>query len=242
MSHIVTLDDVEVHIEGDGAETILMVHGWPDTYRLWDAQVQAFKSNYRCIRFTLPGFDATKPRKAHSLDDLMGFMKKLIEQLCADQKVILMLHDWGCAFGYQFYLRNPQMVSKIVGVDIGDSASLAKSMTPREGLMALTYQVWLAIAWKIGGNVGDRMTRYMARQTRCPSDPSQIHSCMSYPYYIFWFGGRQSYRHHMKRFMPTCPMLFIYGSKKPISFHAKSWTDDLQTRKGNQVLEFKTGH
>ena len=39
-----------------------MVHGWPDTYRLWDGQVEALKDRYRCVRFTLPGFDAAQPR------------------------------------------------------------------------------------------------------------------------------------------------------------------------------------
>ena len=56
------IDDVEVHVEGEGAETIVMVHGWPDTYRLWDSAVAALKDRYRCVRFTLPGFDAAKPR------------------------------------------------------------------------------------------------------------------------------------------------------------------------------------
>ena len=56
------IDGIAVHAEGDGADTIVMVHGWPDTYRLWDAQVDAFKAQYRCVRFTLPGFDVTKPR------------------------------------------------------------------------------------------------------------------------------------------------------------------------------------
>lgn len=62
MSNLVSVADVDVHVEGEGAETIIMVHGWPDTYRVWDAQVQGLKSRYRCVRFTLPGFDAAKAR------------------------------------------------------------------------------------------------------------------------------------------------------------------------------------
>jgi hypothetical protein len=30
---IVTIDGIEVHVEGDGAESIVMVHGFPDTNR-----------------------------------------------------------------------------------------------------------------------------------------------------------------------------------------------------------------
>ena len=40
MAATLQVSDVEVYIEGAG-DTIVMVHGWPDTYRLWDAQVAA---------------------------------------------------------------------------------------------------------------------------------------------------------------------------------------------------------
>jgi len=242
MSNLVSVADVDVHIEGNGAETIFMVHGWPDTYRLWEAQVQALKSRYRCVRFTLPGFDAAKARRAYSLDELIGFLKKLIEQLCPSEKVILMLHDWGCVFGYQFYMRNPQMVSKIIGVDIGDPTSLRQSLTLREAMMAFAYQIWLALAWVMDGRIGDWMARSMARLARCPSDATYMSSCTAYPYFMLWFGGRQSYRHQAQRFLPACPILFVYGHRKPIRFHAKAWADELLTRKVNQVVEFDTGH
>ncbi len=242
MTDLVSVSDVDVRVEGEGAETILMVHGWPDTYRLWDAQVKFLGSRYRCVRFTLPGFDAAKTRRAYSLDELTGFLKQVVERLCPGQKVILMLHDWGCLFGYEFYMRNPQMVSRIVGVDIGDKDSLQKSMTLPERIMVLQYQVWLAAAWVIGGRLGDRMTRFMARRARCPSDAVHISSCMNYPYFIYWFGGRQSYRRQAQRFLPSCPILFIYGRRKPFMFHAKAWIDDLLAGPGNQVVEFDTGH
>ena len=57
MRTTVPMGDIDLHIEGAGEETVLMVHGWPDTYRLWDAQVEALKGRFRCIRFTLPGLD-----------------------------------------------------------------------------------------------------------------------------------------------------------------------------------------
>jgi cis-3-alkyl-4-acyloxetan-2-one decarboxylase len=236
MSSLISVADVDVHVEGEGAETIFMLHGWPDTYRLWDAQVQALKSRYRCVRFTLPGFDAAKARRAYTLDELIGFLKELIERLCPGQKVILMLHDWGCFFGYQFYMRNPEMVSRIIGVDIGDPSSLRRVLTLRESLLVFAYQNWLALAWVIGARIGDRMTRSLARLARCPSDPAYMSSCMAYPYFMLWHGGRQSYRRHGRRFVPACPILFVYGRRKAIRLHAKKWTDELLTQKANQVV------
>ena len=37
------VDGIDVFVEGDGDESIVMIHGWPDTYRLWDAQAAFFK-------------------------------------------------------------------------------------------------------------------------------------------------------------------------------------------------------
>lgn len=67
-------------------------------------------------------------------------------------------------------------------------------------------------------------------------------SCMAYPYFVMWFGGRQSYRRHARRFAAQCPILFIHGRRKPSRFHSEARADELLTRKGNQVLEFDTGH
>jgi pimeloyl-ACP methyl ester carboxylesterase len=39
MSSTLQIDGIDVFVEGEGNETIAMIHGWPDTYRLWDTQV-----------------------------------------------------------------------------------------------------------------------------------------------------------------------------------------------------------
>lgn len=35
-------------IEGQGEQTLVMIHGWPDTQALWQKQVALFKNYYRC--------------------------------------------------------------------------------------------------------------------------------------------------------------------------------------------------
>ena len=237
-----TIDGVDVFIEGEGAESIVMIHGWPDTYRLWDAQAAFFRPRYRCVRFTLPGFDIDKPRRAYSFAELMAIVKDIVEQACPGQKVILMLHDWGCVFGYQFAMRHPELVSKIVGVDIGDTGrEHVRSLSVKAKAMIVSYQIWLVIAWRIGGGLGRWMTRWMARAIGCRSDPRYIDSRMEYPYDIAWTKSHGSFR-AMKKFVPPAPMLFIYGKRKPILFHTPEWADALAAQPGNAVRAFETGH
>ena len=233
--------DVALHIEGDGSETIVMVHGWPDTHRLWDRQVAALKPRYRCVRFTLPGFDDPRSRHVYSLDELSDLLRRIVELASPEGPVTLLLHDWGCVFGYEFCMRHPRLVARVIGVDVGDPVSLERSARPHEKLMALTYQMLLALAWKIGGHAGDRLTRALARALRCPTPPAEISSRMNWPYPGFWFGAG-NYRTTLQAFRPACPTLFIYGRRKPLMFHARDWAETLAQGDGNQVERFDASH
>jgi pimeloyl-ACP methyl ester carboxylesterase len=239
------VDGVDIHVEGTGVETLVMVHGWPDTHRLWDGQVAALKDRYRCVRFTLPGFDRAHERRARTLDELVEFCRRVVEQVSPGQPVTLLLHDWGAIIGCQFYARHPGLVKRIVDVDIGDLVSLREEMKrkPREAALIFAYQAWLGVAWWIGGDRGDRMTRYMARRARCPADPAEMHAGMDYPYWNLWFArGAANWRAQFQAFNPTVPTLYIYGKRKPFMIHAGSWVEEMRRNPMHRVEEFHTGH
>lgn len=235
-----TIAGVEVIVEGSGPETIVFVHGWPDTLRLWDRQVEFLRDRHRCVRFTLPGFSAGHPRYAYSLEEVVEVIRQVVEQ-SAGGPVTLLLHDWGCVFGYQFALRHPQLVTRVIGVDVGDAGSRRnlKELGPKAKALVIAYQLWLAAAWRIGGRVGDSMARTMARIAGAPGDPTLIGAQMGYPYHVQWVqrGFRQA-----RSFTPACPMLFIYGRRKPFMFHSSGWAADVAARPGNRVLAFDCGH
>lgn len=123
MSQTLEIDGITVLVEGRGPQTLVMIHGWPDSLRLWDSTVDRLKSHYRCVRFSLPGYDLDKPARRVSLDEMMVLFGKIIDGVSPDTSVTLVLHDWGCVFGYQYAARNPGRVRRIVGVDVGDSFS-----------------------------------------------------------------------------------------------------------------------
>jgi cis-3-alkyl-4-acyloxetan-2-one decarboxylase len=234
------IDGVEIHIEGRG-EPIVLLHGWPDTHRVWDAQVQALEAHYRCFRFTLPGFDAAAPKATHTLDEIVALIDKVVQQAGGGDPVTLLLHDWGCFFGYQYALRSPAKVKRIIGVDIGDAGSrrhIAELGAVAKGL-TLGYQLWLALAWRVGGRVGTGMARWMARRARARSDFGAITANMGWPYDVQWLRGGFK---RAQLFSPSCPMLFIYGRHKPFTFHSRRWAEEIAARPGNVVLALPTGH
>lgn len=239
----ITVDGVEIHFEGDHPHTVVMVHGWPDTYRLWDATVEALKDRYCCVRFTLPGFDLAQPPRMTSLDDMCEWLHEVVDEVSPGVPVTLLLHDWGCIFGYEFAARFPQQVARIVAVDIGDHCSDAqvRALTVRQKALVFGYQIWLALAWKLGGAFGNAMTRWMARGLGCRVAPAQIGWQMNYPYAMRCFDTAGGLAHLAP--MPTgLPMLYIYGDRKSFMFHSPQWLAELAQRPACAVRLFRTGH
>lgn len=244
------IDDVDVFIDGRGAHTLVMVHGWPDTPALWDATVAAFSEHFRCVRFHLPGFDLAKGPRPASVDELCELMRRIVDAVSPDDPVTLVLHDWGCVFGYEFAARNRERVARIVGVDIGDyqSADYLKSLGWREKLMIAVYQLWLAVAWGLGGylpGVANRMSRWMARSIGCRNDPQLIGWEMNYPYAMGWFGavgGLKGLAPVDKLMSETLPGLYVYGRRKPFMFHSSRWVRQLNRTTGCAAHSLDTGH
>lgn len=216
-----------------------MVHGWPDTQALWDPQVAAMREHYRCVRFTLPGFDKGHPRRVYQLEEIVAQLLAVVDAVSPHQPVVLLLHDWGCVFGYALASKHPDRISAIIGIDIGDAGSgeHVAALGVKAKLMVATYQLWLALAWNLGGAVGDWMTRRMASLMHSPGAPSTIGSWMNYPYHVQWTRG---YPH--KPFAPKVPMLFVYGKRKPFMFHSQAWCTTLAGRPHKEVHALRSSH
>ena len=240
----VKVEGIDVLVEGPAdAPALVFLHGWPDSLRLWDASVLALRDGYRCIRFTLPGYDLAQPPRATSFARMVERIDAVLDATGTDEAT-LVLHDWGCVIGYEYAARRPGRVARIVGVDIGDhnSARYLQSLTPRARRMVFGYQVWLALAWKLGGRLGDRMARGMARRLRCPAPAAAIGAQMGYPYAIRWFGTLGGVGGLAPVDGLACPLLFVYGTRKPFMFHSAEWLAALQARPGCAVHALATGH
>jgi cis-3-alkyl-4-acyloxetan-2-one decarboxylase len=243
-----TFDGVPVRIDEPDQPlgTIVLLHGWPDTEALWDDTVRALASRWRCVRFTLPGFAANDPPGAHSLDDVVDRLHRVVQRADGGRPVTLLLHDWGCLFGYHLLRQHPEHVARVIGVDVGDAASPAHraGLDARARFGIVSYQWWLALAWRIGGRLGDAMARHMARKLHVPAPASQIRAQMGYPYWITWTGLHGSYRavHPFSPGEPAVPMCFLYGSRKPFLFHSEAWAAALAERPGCRVVPMSTGH
>ena len=253
---------VDVLVEGQGPDTLVFLHGWPDTSALWTDTVLALQPHFRCVRFTWPGFDKQNPLPPQSLNQLVQLVEDVIESVVgqasqghqAAPKVSLVLHDWGCVFGYEYAARYPHRVQRIVAVDIGDhnSRALFESWKGKSMRAVFGYQIWLGIAWQISRwplpfckSVSNAMTRSMARSLRSPSPQSDMHSGMNSPYAMRWMGslgGLGKMANVLKVHASSLPILYIYGKRKPFMFHSEEWLQKVAAHPGSRVEGFDTGH
>jgi pimeloyl-ACP methyl ester carboxylesterase len=241
----IDIQGTPVRLQGQGDEVILMLHGWPDTRALWDGSVAALQDRATCARLTLPGFESGP--QAISLDAMCALLREVAERVSPNRPVTLMLHDWGCIFGYEFAMRHPELVARVVAVDVGDhnSRALQRAWGAREKFSVLAYQVWLAVAWQIGCHVsptwGTRMTRAMARWLGCPTAAASISYKMNYPYAMQWFGSAGGFKTAQQVQLPM-PLLFVYGERKPFMFHSTRWREQIAATPGNAVQGLPCGH
>lgn len=249
MSQTLDVQGLTVTIEGSGP-TVVLLHGWPDTPAVWDGTVAALRDGYRCVRFHLPGYDLTGPPRPVSVSVMCELIAAVVDAVSPDEPVSLVLHDWGCFFGYEYAARHPQRVARVVGTDIGDTNSGAylKALSTREKLLIAGYQLWLAVAWKLGGvlpRLADGLTRFMARRVGCRTPAERIGWQMNYPYAMQWFGahgGLRGVARVDKVFGPQIPTLFCFGKRKPFMFHSARWLAALGTTPGSRVQGFDAGH
>jgi pimeloyl-ACP methyl ester carboxylesterase len=206
------------------------------------------QNTHRCVRLTLPGFG---PGQAHPpvvprLNDVVDALVAVIQNVSPGAPVTLMLHDWGCIFGYELAMRHPQRVEAVIAVDIGDHNARAyvQSLSLRQKLAVAGYQIWLAQAWMVGRylhpGLADRMTRWMAGRLRCPVPADRISWTMNFPYAMQWFGVRGGLRTQPVELQ--CPVLYTYGERKPFMFHSPRWLHTLRASEDGAAHAVRSGH
>lgn len=113
--------------EAGSGEALLMLHGFPDSARLWRHQIPALvDAGYHVIAPDLRGFGATaKPvgEEHYTLGSVLGDVTALLEHFGLE-RVKLVSHDWGAALGWAFAAYMPERVVRHVACSVGHLSAL----------------------------------------------------------------------------------------------------------------------
>jgi pimeloyl-ACP methyl ester carboxylesterase len=98
MSFFTTSTGVRLRISdrGTGPSTVVLVHGWKGSHRLWDRVITALEPRHRVVAFDLRGMgESDKPRAAYDFDEHGGDLAEVIASLGLED-VTLVGWSMGC--------------------------------------------------------------------------------------------------------------------------------------------------
>jgi pimeloyl-ACP methyl ester carboxylesterase len=127
---------------GDGPP-VLLLHGFPDSWRLWRHQLPALaKAGHRVLAPDLRGFGKTdRPTgvEHYKLRTLVNDVVSLLDVLDVDRAAVVG-HDWGAALAWAVARFVPDRVSRLVVVSVGHPlASAAAGLAQRQ---LSWYMLW----------------------------------------------------------------------------------------------------
>lgn len=239
------VENLEVKFDGEGEETLVFIHGYPDSLELWDKQVEYLKQDYSIARFTLPGFELedTGERPNYNIKQIRMIIDAFIKGLNKDNVTVL-AHDWGAVYALQ-YLQKNDLVDRLVLFDIG---SFGEEKRPD---INVKYTFALAAAWTLPEFLGEKLALYTAEDILniTDVDPNKTiddlrpDARMTYPYWNLWnsvLSKDLAKATEVEDY--ATPFLFIYGKDKKVWFHAKSWEQQIQDLNKGQVAAVPGGH
>ena len=130
-NHRIEVNGVQFRVVEDGrGPAVLLLHGFPDSSRLWRHQIPALvAAGYRTIAPDLRGFgESDKPGEieAYALPLLLGDVIGVMDKLNADRARVV-AHDWGAAIGWMLAGMYPDRVERFAALSVGHLNSFANA-------------------------------------------------------------------------------------------------------------------
>jgi pimeloyl-ACP methyl ester carboxylesterase len=131
----IDVDGVDIHVEVSGAgRPVVLLHGFPDTGRLWRHQVDALvEAGFTVVVPDLRGSGTSgKPAgvEAYSLLHLAGDVVAVLDHLgIAGAQVVG--HDWGSALAWVMASLLPDRVDHLVALSVGHPLSFRAAGLPQ---------------------------------------------------------------------------------------------------------------
>jgi epoxide hydrolase 4 len=129
-----------------GAPTLLFVHGFPEFWYAWRAQLAEFSRDYRCVAIDLRGFNlSSQPTEvaAYKPALLVADLCAVIAQLGAPVQAVI-AHDWGGAVAWSLAALHPELMRKLVVLNSPHAITFARALATDSAQQAASeYMNWL---------------------------------------------------------------------------------------------------
>lgn len=134
--------------QGEGA-LMLMLHGFPEFWYSWRYQIPEFAKDFKVAALDLRGYnESEKPpnQSAYVMDEFIQDVKGAIEAL-GYEKCVLVGHDWGGAIAWNFAYAYPEMVEKLIVMNLPHPAKFAENLRNPQQLLRSWYIFFFQLPW-----------------------------------------------------------------------------------------------
>ncbi len=143
----ISVNGISLYLLEEGAGfPVLLLHGFPDSSRLWRGQIAALTGcGLRVIAPDLRGFGRSdKPRQpsAYKMTTIVSDLESLLDVLDVGRTHVVG-HDWGAVAAWAFAGHKPERTSRLVAISVGHPRSFIQAGPPQalRSLYAMFFRI-----------------------------------------------------------------------------------------------------
>lgn len=134
---------VKIHyVETGEGPLVVMIHGFPDYWYTWRHQINGLKDAYRVVAIDQRGYNLSdQPDGVENYDmsllvaDVLAVMRQL-----GEERAIVVGHDWGGVVAWNVAAFAPDMVDKLIVLNLPHPNGMARALRDNpEALAGTTY-------------------------------------------------------------------------------------------------------
>lgn len=130
------LDGIRLHYAecGSGDELVILLHGFPECWYSWRHQLPVLGERYHAVAPDMRGYNLSdKPAgiQSYRIESLVNDVVELINSFDKG-KAAIVAHDWGASVAWGLAQRHPELVSKLVAMQVPPPAAWRANFTFRQ--------------------------------------------------------------------------------------------------------------
>ena len=142
--------DVRLHYAecGRGDDLVILLHGFPECWYSWRHQLPVLGERYHVVAPDMRGYNLSdKPAgiQSYGIEPLVKDIVGLIKYFDRG-KAAIVAHDWGAAVAWAIAQRYPELVSKLVAMQVPPPAAWRANFTFRQ-LRRSWYMFFFQLPW-----------------------------------------------------------------------------------------------
>lgn len=145
----VEVDNVTIHLAhygSDSGKLMLFLHGYPENWYAWKKQLLYFGSKgFKAVAIDQRGYNrSSKPKYIHDfrIDVLAIDIFKIIRHHFNRKTAIVIGHDWGANVAWWTALRFPQIVEKLIIINVPHPLVMKKTMNNNFRQMLSSWYIY----------------------------------------------------------------------------------------------------